>query len=434
MDSNTVAETLKRRVHSVDLLRGVVMMIMLLDHVREFVHAGALQSDPTNPATTTVAIFFTRWVTHYCAPIFVFLSGVSIYLQSMNGKPRGELSRFLWTRGLWLVFLEFTVVRFGTVFNLDYSFFGMAQVIWVIGVSMIVMAALVHAPVKVVGAVGLLMIVLHNLLDGFLVPPNIAFAGTPPPDLGQTLWIILHQPGIVPIFGGASQVFFGYPLIPWVGVMMLGYAVGSVYAWEARDRRRVLLYAGITATVLFVALRFANVYGDPQRWTTRDAFVRQTAQEAPAQPGRVRPDPESATSAYTLLSFLNTTKYPPSLLFLLMTLGPGLIVLSLTDGISGASVWQRIPITFGRVPMFYYIMQWFTAHGFGVILGYLAGVDVGYLFRSLLEMGQAAPPGHGFSLGTTYVAWIAGLIILYPLCKWWGGLKRRSKHWALSYL
>jgi uncharacterized membrane protein len=434
MDSNTGTKTVSRRVHSVDLLRGIVMMIMLLDHVREFVHAGAMRSDPTDLATTTAAIFFTRWITHFCAPIFVFLSGVSIYLQLINGKPKAGLSRFLWTRGLWLIFLEFTVVRFGTVFNLDYSYFGMAQVIWVIGVSMIVMAALVYAPVKLVGMAGLLMIVLHNLFDGFQVPPNVSFAGAPPPDLGQTLWIILHQPGIVPIFGGASKIFFGYPLIPWIGVMMLGYAVGSIYAWEPNARRKALLYGGVAATVLFAVLRFANVYGDPQRWTTRDAFIREATQGAPAQPGRPQPDPESATSAYTLLSFLNTTKYPPSLLFLLMTLGPGLIVLSLTDAIAGETVWQRVPITFGRVPMFYYILQWFTAHGFGLLLGYLAGVDVGYLFRGLLEMGQAAPPDHGFSLGVTYLVWLAGLIVLYPLCKWWGDLKRRNKHWALSYL
>ena len=434
MESKTGTQKAKPRVHSVDLLRGVVMMVMLLDHTREFVHAGALQSDPTDPATTTVAVFLTRWVTHFCAPVFVFLSGVSIYLQRMGGKSKPELSRFLWTRGLWLVFLEFTVVRFGTVFNLDYSYFGMAQVIWVIGVSMIVMAAMIHAPVRLVGAVGLLMIVLHNLLDGFQVPPNVAFAGSPPPDLGQSLWIILHQPGIVPIFGGASQIFFGYPLVPWIGVMMLGYAVGSVYAWESPVRRRALMYAGIAATALFLTLRFANVYGDPQPWTTRDAFIRQAAQAPPALPGRERPDPESASPAFTLLSFFNTTKYPPSLLFLLMTLGPGLILLSLSDRISGGAVWQRVLITFGRVPMFYYILQWFTAHGFGVLLGYLTGVDVGYLFRSLLEMGRAAPPGHGFSLGVTYLVWIAGLVILYPLCRWWGELKRRRGHWVLSYL
>ena len=421
------------RLDSVDLLRGLVIVIMALDHARDFFTSARF--DPTDLTQTTAPLFLTRWITHFCAPVFVLLAGTSAYLYQSRGKSPREASWFLLTRGLWLVVLEWTIIRWAWMFNFNYtSELLFVQVIWVIGVSMVVMAALVYAPVKLVGAAGLLMIVLHNLFDGVQVPPNVSFAGAPPPDLGQTLWIILHQPGIVPIFGGASQIFFGYPLIPWIGVMMLGYAVGTIYAWEPNARRKALLYGGVAATLLFAVLRFANVYGDPQRWTTRDAFIREATQGAPAQPGRPQPDPESATSAYTLLSFLNTTKYPPSLLFLLMTLGPGLIVLSLTDDIAGEAVWQRVPITFGRVPMFYYILQWFTAHGFGVLLGYLAGVDVGYLFRRLLEMGQAAPPDHGFSLGVTYLVWLAGLVVLYPLCKWWGDLKRRNKHWALSYL
>lgn len=403
-------ETVKQRIHSIDLLRGIVMVIMLLDHTREFVHAGALISDPTNPETTTVALFFTRWITHYCAPIFVFLSGVSIYLQKLNGKTNAELSRFLWTRGLWLVFLEFTVIRFGEVFNLDYSFFGLIQVIWVIGISMIAMAVLIYVPVKIVGAVGVAMTVLHNLLDPLSVPPNIAFAGTPPPDVWQSLWIILHQPGIIPLFGGASQGFVAYPLIPWIGVMMAGYAAGTIYEWDANRRRKLLLIAGVAVTVSFVLIRFVNVYGDPVPWATQRS-------------------PE-----FTFISFLNTTKYPPSLLFLLMTLGPALIVLALTDRIEGKALWQRVAIVFGRVPMFFYILQWFVAHGAGVLLGWIAGKDVSYLFKNLLEMGQSAPPDHGFSLGVTYIAWIAGVVLLYPLCRWYGEYKRRNKHWILSYL
>ena len=400
----------KNRIHSVDLLRGIVMMIMLLDHVREFVHAGALLSDPTDPATTTAAVFFTRWITHFCAPAFVFLSGVSIYLQKRNGKVAGELSRFLWTRGLWLIFLEFTVIRFLIVFNLDYSFAGMAQVIWVIGFSMIVMAAMVYLPVKAVGLAGLLMIVLHNLFDGIQVPPQIAFAGTPPPDLWQTLLILLHQPGVIPLFGGAAQIFSAYPLIPWVGVMMAGYALGTVYDLDASRRRKLLLYCGVGATLLFVGLRLLNFYGDPSPWTSQ------------------------STRLATFLSFLNTTKYPPSLLFLLMTLGPALIVLALADGIDGKSVWQRICITFGQVPMFFYILQWAVAHGAGILLGYLAGVDVSYLFLGIAGMGQAAPPGHGFSLLIVYVVWAVGLIALYPLCSWYAAVKIRNRHWLLSYL
>ena len=398
--------TLKARIYSIDLLRGIVMMIMLLDHTRDFVHAGALQSDPTDPATTSVAVFFTRWITHYCAPTFVFLSGVSIYLQKANGKSNAELSRFLWTRGLWLVLLEFTLIRFLIVFNFDYTFFGMAQVIWAIGVSMIVMAALIYLPVKLVGVIGILMIVLHNLLDGIQVPQQIAFAGTPPPDLSQAIWIILHQQGVVHLFSGSSQVFFAYPLIPWIGVMAAGYALGTIYNWESEQRRKLLFKLGLLATALFVVIRLVNVYGDPVPWSLQ------------------------ATPVATFLSYLNTTKYPPSLLFLLMTLGPAILVLTLTDRIDGNSIWQRVCITFGRVPMFFYLLQWLFAHGSGVLLSYLAGIDVTYLF----QMGQNAPPGHGFSLWVVYAVWVTGLILLYPLCLWYGNLKRRSKHWLLSYM
>ena len=434
-------QRIKERVYSIDFLRGIVMILMLLDHTRDFVHHGALQGnpDPTDPAATTVPLFFTRWITHYCAPTFVFLSGVSIYLQKMYGKSTGELSRFLLTRGFWLVVLEFTVVRLGIVYNFDYSLAALMQVIWVIGVSMMVMAALIWLPVKIVGAIGLLMIVLHNLLDGFQIPPNIAFAGTPPPDLAQKLWFILHQSAVLPITEGSSA-FVAYPLIPWVGVMAAGYALGTVYGWDARRRRKILLALGLGATVLFIGLRFSNLYGDPGEWDTRAGFVaRMEDRRARATP-EARPlppeafDPKLSDPAFTILSFLNTQKYPPSLLFLLMTLGPALIVLSLTDRIDGRAVWQRIAIVFGRVPLFFYLLQFPLAHAMGIILSLLAGKDIAYFFMNFPENGASAPPDHGFSLGVTYLAWIAGVMILFPLCYWYGEYKRRNKHWLLSYL
>jgi len=428
------SENIKRRIYSVDFLRGVVMMIMLLDHTRDFVHQGALSYDPTDPATTTVPLFFTRWITHYCAPAFVFLSGISIYLQKLNGKTNAELSRFLFTRGLWLIFLEFTIIRFGIVFNLDYGFFGMAQVIWVIGVSMIVMAVLIYLPARLVGGLGLLMIVLHNLLDRFQLPPNIAFGGGDgpvDPTFAQSLWIILHQMGIVPLFEHGPVIFVAYPLIPWIGVMAVGFAVGTIYSWDPQRRRKLLFAIGLATTVLFIAIRFTNLYGDPRPWSTQAEFVVNAA--ANPRPGAIE-TPTLGEPAFTILSFLNTTKYPPSLLFLLMTLGPSLIVLALTDGIDGRAIWQRIAITFGRVPMFFYILQWFTAHGLAVLFSLAAGKSVGYLFMNFGENGQAAPPDYGFSLGITYLAWLTGLIILYPLCYWYGNFKQQNKHWLLSYL
>jgi len=428
-------QKLSERIYSVDFLRGVVMMIMLLDHTRDFVHHGAMVSDPTDPATTTVPLFFTRWITHYCAPTFVFLSGVSIFLQKMNGKSNKELSRFLFTRGLWLIVLEFTVIRFLVTFNVDYgTFFGMAQVIWVIGASMIVMAALIYLPLTVVGIFGLAMILFHNLLDAYQLPPPIAFGGSP--DFLQAVWLILHQQSVIPV-GGGSVVFVAYPLIPWVGVMAAGYALGAVYTWDAEPRRKFLLAVGLGAIVLFVGMRFTNYYGDRSKWRSEAEFVENVRIKLEA--GELGPDvtsvptPEMNEPEFTIVSFFNTTKYPPSLLFLLMTLGPAMIILALSDGIDGRPVWQKIAIVFGRVPLFFYILQWISAHLFGIGLSLLAGKDIGYFFETL-GPGMQLPPDNGFSLPVVYFAWIAGLVIIFPLCYWYGNYKRKNKHWLLSYL
>jgi uncharacterized membrane protein len=431
-------QTAKQRIYSIDFLRGVVMILMMLDHTRDFVHHGALSSDPTDPVSTTVPLFFTRWVTHFCAPTFVFLSGVSIYLQKMYGKSNGELARFLVTRGFWLIVLEFTVVRLGIVYNFDYTFAALMQVIWVIGVSMIVMAGLIWLPTKIVGAIGVLMIVLHNLLDGFQVPPNIAFAGQPEPTASQTLWMLLHQPGVLQL-PGDSSAFIAYPLIPWIGVMAAGYALGTIYGWDSARRRKLLLALGLATTVLFVGIRASNFYGDPNPFRTREQFMQRLAEiRANPQPDDPRiPEslaPATAEPAFSVISLLNTQKYPPSLLFILMTLGPAMILLGLLDSIDGRAIWQWIGIVYGRVPLFFYLLQFPLAHLMGILLSMFAGKDYAYLFLNFPDNGQAAPPDYGFSLGVTYLAWIAGLIILFPLCYWYGEYKRKNKHWLLSYL
>ncbi|HEY2847632.1 MAG TPA: heparan-alpha-glucosaminide N-acetyltransferase domain-containing protein, partial [Pyrinomonadaceae bacterium] len=393
---------LDRRILSVDLLRGIVMIIMLLDHTREYVNADAFLFSPTDLSKTTFALFFTRWITHFCAPTFVFLSGVSIYLQKIRGKSGPELTRFLLTRGLWLIVLEFTVVRFAVFFDFDYSLLGIAEVIWVFGVSMIVMALIVRLPTWVSGVFGLALIFGHNLLDK---------AG-PAPAMGgeintvQAIWIFLHQPGFVPLFGGATKLFVAYPLLPWIGVMAAGYALGKVYEWDSDRRKRTLLIVGSIATVVFIVLRFSNVYGDPSPWISQPR------------------------EGFTVLSFLNTTKYPVSLLFLLMTLGPALIFLGLTDRVRGENIVERIAITYGRVPLFYFILQMIVAHLAGVILGYFAGFNVGFWFTNYPFSDTVKPPeGYGFSLATTCAAWLVGLIVLYPICLLYGDLKRRSGHW-----
>lgn len=416
------ARPIRTRVDSIDLLRGIVMVIMMLDHTRDFVHRDVfLGWDPTDLSKTNVMLFFTRWITHFCAPVFVFLAGTSVYLQFARGKSKRDLSRFLVTRGLWLIFLEFTVVRIAVTFNVDYRFLGVMQVVWVIGVSMIVLAALIHLPVRVVGAFGLLMIVLHNLLDRFHVQgwqgPNSAV-----PSMGAKLWMILHQPfEAFPVVGFPSPVVFVlYPLIPWVGVMAAGYAFGALYQMDALRRRRLLIIMGSAATVLFIVLRAINRYGDPSHWARQNSV------------------------ALTIISFLNTTKYPPSLLFLLMTLGPAMLALAwfesnetfLATQTSQRSVWdglQNFFVTFGRVPLFFYLLQWFTAHFISVILHLITGKPVGWMFGSQIG-GTGPPPGVGFNLAVVYACWIAGVLLLYPLCKWFAKVKARRRDWWLSYL
>jgi uncharacterized membrane protein len=416
--TSETAKTTRQRIDSIDLLRGIVMVIMMLDHTRDFVYIQGLFGDPTDLRTTTTALFLTRWITHFCAPVFVFLAGTGAYLQSSRGKSKRELSRFLITRGLWLIVLECTVVRLGAFFAFDYRLLGFFQVIWVIGASMIVLAGLVHLPLKLISGFGLVMIAFHNFLDRFQVqswqgPASLV------PSVGAKLWLLLHQQGVFPIFGFPSPVIIViYPLIPWVGVMAAGYAFGSFYQMEALRRRRLLLVIGGIVTAGFISMRFANFYGDAARWSPQKNAV------------------------FTLLSFLNTTKYPPSLLFLLMTLGPAIAALAWfeTGGrtFNPTTLFGRLRnalVTYGRVPLFFYLLQWPTAHLISVLLHLAAGKPVRWLFMSPLDLFSNRPPqGIGFSLAVVYAAWITGVVLLYPLCKWFAGVKARRKDWWLSYL
>lgn len=419
-DTSSASVATTRRIDSIDLLRGIVMVIMMLDHTRDFVHSGAFVFDPTDLTKTTTTVFLTRWITHFCAPVFVFLAGTGAYLQLARGKSKRELSRFLVTRGLWLIFLELTVVKFAVWFNFDYRFLAMLQVIWVLGVSMIVLAALIYLPLKVTAGFGLAMIALHNLLDRFEVT-GWQGPGTPVPSLAGKLWILLHQPPfkIFPILGDPSPVVVViYSLIPWIGVMAVGYAFGAFYQKGALLRRRWLLIIGGIVTALFFALRAVNIYGDPSKWSGQKSLV------------------------FTVLSFLNTGKYPPSLLFLLMTLGPAIAVLALFElpkriEAARASLIGRLRnalVTFGRVPLFFYLLQWYTAHLIGIVAGLIAGQPVGWQFASPIDKFDNLPSGIGFRLWVVYVCWIIGVLLLYPLCKWFAALKARRRDWWLSYL
>ncbi len=382
----------RHRIESVDVLRGIIMIVMALDHTRDYFSNTGL--NPTDPATTTVALFFTRWITHYCAPVFFLLTGTGAYL-SLRRKTRSELSRFLFTRGLWLIFLEIVVVRcLGWQFNFNYHLTVLA-VLWALGWAMMVLAALVYLPAWAVTTFGVVMIATHNLLDRF--------------DWANPVWKVLHEPA--PLFINRTHaVMDGYSLIPWVGVTAAGYGLGQVYGWPAERRRRFLLRLGLAVTAGFILLRWTNVYGDASQWATQRSPV------------------------YTVLSFLNATKYPPSLLYLMMTLGPALVLLWAVDG--GTPGWLRPALTVGEVPMFYYLLHIPLIHLIAVAVC-LGKYHADYWMFQSNNLGQfpvMKPPGWGFSLPVVYLVWAAVVITLYPACRWYAGVKRRSNSVWLSYL
>ena len=392
------------------------MVIMLLDHTRDFVHADALRFDPTDLTRTYPALFFTRWITHFCAPVFVFLAGTGSYLQLSRGKSKRDLSKFLVTRGLWLIFLEFTVVRLASFWAISIEFLGAMQVIWALGWCMIALAALIHLRLRYIALFGVAMIVLHNLADPIRVATWDA-PGSPVPPVAAKIWMILHQGGAFPVAGWPSPVIFIlYPLIPWIGVMAAGYAFGRVYDWPADERRRKLIAWGTGITIGFIAIRALDVYGDPNGWSVQSSL------------------------AMTVVSFLNAQKYPPSLLYLMMTLGPALILLGVWESFNGTrekpavhNTFVGALITFGRVPLFFYLLQWPTAHGAGYLLSVAANKDVSVFFTDIPP--ASIPATQGFDLWVVYVCWIVGTLLLYPLCRWYAGFKarRRDLPW-LSYL
>jgi uncharacterized membrane protein len=379
------------RLESIDLLRGVIMILMALDHTRDFFGVGGV--NPTDPATTTIPLFFTRWITHFCAPTFFLLTGTGAFLARRRKSTR-ELSWFLFTRGLWLIFLELVVSRgLGWQFNFDYHVV-LLIVLWGLGWAMIVLSALVYLPPAVVTTFGIVMIATHNLLDK--VPWNNWF------------WSILHVPNVLVVTPRFS-LFEAYPLIPWVGVTAAGYGLGQIYRWPAERRRAFLLRLGLGLTAAFFILRAINFYGDPLPWSTQKS------------------------AASTVLSFLNTNKYPPSLLFLLMTLGPATLFLWAMD--AGSPRWFRPALIFGKVPMFYYLLHIPLIHLLAIAVCYARYGQVHWMFESpdLRSFPVTVPPGWGYSLPIVYLMWGIVVVTLYPLCRWFAGVRqRRSDPW-LSY-
>jgi len=394
-----MATLAKNRIQSIDLLRGLIMIIMALDHVRDYICSSSFLFDPLDLTKTNGSLFFTRWITHFCAPVFMLLAGTSAYLTGQK-KTKKELSAFLFKRGLWLVFLEMIVVNFAWSFNIKLPIIFFIT-IWALGISMMVLAVLIHLPKKIILAFCIIIIAGHNLLDTIHVPGNTL------PGFG---WALLHEQQF---FNWEGKIWLvGYPLIPWIGVMPLGYCLGRWYAadYEAVKRRRNLRILGISAIILFILLRFSNVYGDPVRWIAqKDNF-------------------------FTFLSFMNVNKYPPSLLYLLITLGPALLFLSYTEHLKGALV--RVITVYGRVPMFYYLIHIYIIHLIALFASvFIPGQNWRIWILDEPIWFTTGLKGYGFSLPVCYLIWIAVVVAVYPLCKVYDRYKQSHKEkWWLSYL
>src|SRR6516225_8720782 len=376
------ATTAARRLETIDAVRGAVMILMALDHVRDFIHRGAMSYSPTDLDMTTPAVFLTRWVTHVCAPTFMLLAGVGAFLWLHGGRTRLQLSTFLVTRGLWLAALELTAMRLAYNFDLSPQHPILLGVLWALGLCMIGLALLIWLPVRVLGVLSVAVIALHNCLDGV----NATQFGP-----AAWAWNLVHQPGALSVAG--ATVVVAYPLVPWVAVMALGFCMGELF--------------------LLVVVRLFNAYGDPAPWT---------AQRSPT---------------FTVLSFLNTVKYPPSLDFLLMTLGPAFLALAWFDR-PGLKPSNPL-VVFGRVPLFFFVVHFYAAHAAAALLA-LARYGTGaraFVFQPVPSMGGPAesfPARFGYDLWATYLVWALVVLALYPACRWFAAIKAERRDGWLSYL
>lgn len=387
----------RSRILSIDLLRGVVMILMALDHVRDYFHADAFLYDPLDLDKTSPLLFFTRWITHYCAPIFMLLAGTSAFLVGER-KGTKALASFLFRRGLFLVIMEFTVINFGWYFNIRFTSFDFI-VIWSLGMSMIALAGMVYLPKKIILAIGIVLVAGHNLLD------NVHVAGR---GAGAFLWSLLHEPNGFKF--GSKQIFVGYPLLPWIGTIALGYSLGSLYSktMDAAKRKKYLLWLGGGAILLFIILRYINIYGDLFPWH------------------------KQGSPLYTVLAFIRVHKYPPSLDYLLMTIGPALVFLAMAE--TKLNRPGKFISVYGRVPMFYYILHIYLIH----LLAMIATNFCGHQWTDMIWTSWGSNPnlgGYGFSLAVVYGVWVSVILLLYPVCRWYDRYKSSHREkWWLGYL
>jgi uncharacterized membrane protein len=390
------------RIQSVDALRGAIMMLMAIDHIRDYVARSAQQFLPTDLTRTTPAIFLTRWITHFCAPVFMLTAGLGAYFWLTRGRhSKSELSRLLISRGIWLIVLEVTILRLILLSQISFTADPVTlMILWAIGISMISLAGLIYLPPRVLVAISVGIVALHNLLDRVSAE-----------QFGRAAWIwdILHEQSAF-TFHGITFVT-AYPVLPWIGVVAGGYCLGTVFGWDAARRRRFLVRLGLAATAAFLALRAINVYGDPIAWS------------------------HQASRVFTLLSFLNVTKYPPSLDFLLMTLGPAMVAMAWLETFQLR--FTNPLIVFGRVPFFYYAAHLLVAHLITMGMNLARYGAKPFLLLAPPSMGspnELFPADYGFPLWTVYAVWVVVLLLLYPACLWFARLKQRRHDWWLTYL
>lgn len=384
------------RIPSIDLLRGLVMLIMAIDHLRDMLHLG--HPNPTDLQTTTPALFFTRWITHFCAPTFVFLSGISAFLAGRR-RTHSELAGFLIKRGFWLIFVELVIINFATSLDPAYHLI-VLQVIWAIGASMVILGLLVwvKAGPKTIGVVGLLLFAGHNVIDLLhdkTIDTNVAWR----------LFFSASGFSTVDRITPGHFLMIAYALLPWTGVMLIGYALGTLYTKDAKTRKKILTTISLTMLAVFMILRAFNIYGDPAPWSAQKNAVT------------------------TIISFLNVTKYPCSLLYLCMTLGVSILILANTEKVSGR--FSRILIVYGNVPFFYYVCHWFLAQALTVALFFSMGHHLDEAYRSDFPF---SPNNFGVSLVGLYAVWLLLITLMYFPCRGFSNYKKTHSQWWLSYL
>jgi uncharacterized membrane protein len=389
----------KQRIESIDILRGLVMLIMAIDHTRDFLLAG--HPNPTNLATTTFFLFFTRWITHFCAPTFIFLSGISAFLAGKR-RTTAQLATFLITRGLWLFLVEVLLITFALTLNPFYNVV-ILQVIWAIGGSMIILGVLVRlkASPYLIGIIGVIIFFGHNMID------VINFGAV----TKEFAWhLLLSAKGFSEFWpvGQSRGILALYALLPWAGVMMIGYAFGTIYenSFDAVKRRKTLLSMGFSLLAFFLVFRYFNIYGDPAPWSVQK------------------------TTILSIISFFNVTKYPCSLLYLCMTLGVALMALALTEKIKNK--FTAILIVFGNVPFFYYICHFYLIRAINVIVFFAIGYNSSQIVSATQRPFE--PDALGFNLAGLYLVWMLVIFILYFPCRWYGKYKTTHKQWWLSYI